>query len=311
MSYEFADRLIELRRSRALSQEDLAGKIGVSRQAVSKWERAESAPDIGNLMALSELYEISLDELVRGEETVAAAEASAEGATSAAISFKKNLTVESPDEEAAAEEAPSTEASSTEATTEEAVIVEAFDGEGPAEEAVSAEVPSEPSPTATSEPAPAASTQNTAAPQDAASQGAVPQGATASQDTVVQNGTVPQAAAAPVFRTSPAWRMFPYPLLCVVLFLFCGFFLGMWHPAWVIFLTIPFYYWVVNIIMHDPNYMAAHASQQAACVSQQVPPVQQTPLQQAPPPQTPLVQQTPPQQTPSVQQAPTNEVNHD
>lgn len=306
MSYEFADRLIELRRSRALSQEDLAGKIGVSRQAVSKWERAESAPDIGNLMALSELYEISLDELVRGEEAVAAAEASAEGATSAAISFKKNLTVEAPDEEAAAEEAPSTEA-----TTEEAVIVEAFDGEGPAEEAVSAEVPSEPSPTATSEPAPAASTQNTAAPQDAASQGAVPQGATASQDTVVQNGTVPQAAAAPVFRTSPAWRMFPYPLLCVVLFLFCGFFLGMWHPAWVIFLTIPFYYWVVNIIMHDPNYMAAHASQQAACASQQVPPVQQTPLQQAPPPQTPLVQQTPSQQTPSVQQTPTNEVNHD
>lgn len=140
MSYEFADRLIELRRSRALSQEDLAGKIGVSRQAVSKWERAESAPDIGNLMALSELYEISLDELVRGEEAVAAAEASAEGATSAAVSFKKNLTVESPDEEAAAEEASSTEASSTEATTEEAVIVEVFDGEGPAEEAVSAEV---------------------------------------------------------------------------------------------------------------------------------------------------------------------------
>ncbi len=68
MSYEFADRLIELRRARALSQEDLAGKIGVSRQAVSKWERAESAPDIGNLVALSQLYKVSLDELVRGAE---------------------------------------------------------------------------------------------------------------------------------------------------------------------------------------------------------------------------------------------------
>ena len=66
MSYEFADRLIELRREKGLSQEELARKLGLSRQAVSKWERAESAPDVGNLVALSSIYEVTLDDLVRG-----------------------------------------------------------------------------------------------------------------------------------------------------------------------------------------------------------------------------------------------------
>lgn len=68
MSYEFADRLIEMRRAKGLSQEELARELGLSRQAVSKWERAESAPDIGNLVALANIYDVSLDQLVRGVE---------------------------------------------------------------------------------------------------------------------------------------------------------------------------------------------------------------------------------------------------
>ena len=74
MSYEFADRLIELRRAQGLSQESLAKELGISRQAVSKWERAESAPDIGNLTALADLYGVTLDELVRGSESASAGE---------------------------------------------------------------------------------------------------------------------------------------------------------------------------------------------------------------------------------------------
>ena len=73
MSYDFADRLIEMRRTKSMSQEELASALGISRQAVSKWERAESAPDIGNLMALAELYGVSLDELVRGNAAELAA----------------------------------------------------------------------------------------------------------------------------------------------------------------------------------------------------------------------------------------------
>lgn len=64
MNIEIADRLVELRRSKDLSQEELAGKLGVSRQAVSKWERAESSPDTDNLIALARLFEISLDDLL-------------------------------------------------------------------------------------------------------------------------------------------------------------------------------------------------------------------------------------------------------
>ena len=58
-----AEKLFELRKKAGYSQEELAEKIFVSRQAVSKWERGEALPDTENLVALSKLYGISLDEL--------------------------------------------------------------------------------------------------------------------------------------------------------------------------------------------------------------------------------------------------------
>ena len=65
MNIEIANRFQQLRKKHNLSQEELAEKIGVSRQAVSKWERAEASPDTDNLILLSKLYGISLDELLR------------------------------------------------------------------------------------------------------------------------------------------------------------------------------------------------------------------------------------------------------
>ena len=67
MTIETAHRLYELRKKHNLSQEELAEKLGVSRQAVSKWERSEASPDTDNLIALAKLYQLSLDELVFGE----------------------------------------------------------------------------------------------------------------------------------------------------------------------------------------------------------------------------------------------------
>ena len=65
MNVEIAQRLAELRRAKGYSQEALARELGLSRQAISKWERAESSPDTGNLIALARLYGMSLDELLR------------------------------------------------------------------------------------------------------------------------------------------------------------------------------------------------------------------------------------------------------
>lgn len=64
MNIEVANRLVELRKTHNLSQEALAEKLGISRQAVSKWERAEASPDTDNLISLARLYRISLDDLL-------------------------------------------------------------------------------------------------------------------------------------------------------------------------------------------------------------------------------------------------------
>lgn len=65
---ELAEKLRALRKQAGISQEKLAEKLGVSRQAVTKWETAAGIPDIENLRALSDLFQISLDELL-GKET--------------------------------------------------------------------------------------------------------------------------------------------------------------------------------------------------------------------------------------------------
>ena len=69
MNIEIANRLQKLRKEFGYSQEELAEKLGISRQAVSKWERAESSPDTDNLIILARLYNMSLDELLYDNET--------------------------------------------------------------------------------------------------------------------------------------------------------------------------------------------------------------------------------------------------
>lgn len=74
MSTPLAQRLYELRRSSGISQEDLARKLGVSRQAVSKWECGESVPGTDNLIALARLYGVELGSLVGIDNDAAGAE---------------------------------------------------------------------------------------------------------------------------------------------------------------------------------------------------------------------------------------------
>ena len=59
----FAENLKMLRKQAGMSQEQLAEKLGVSRQAVTKWETGAGIPDIENIMAISMLFDISIDDL--------------------------------------------------------------------------------------------------------------------------------------------------------------------------------------------------------------------------------------------------------
>lgn len=67
MNLLLAQRFAQLRKEAGFSQEELAAKLGISRQAVSKWERGESSPDTDNLIALAKLYGVSLDALLLSE----------------------------------------------------------------------------------------------------------------------------------------------------------------------------------------------------------------------------------------------------
>ena len=62
------EKILSLRKSMGLSQEELAARVGVSRQAVSKWELGESVPDVDKLLALSQIFGVTVDHLLRGGE---------------------------------------------------------------------------------------------------------------------------------------------------------------------------------------------------------------------------------------------------
>ena len=63
------ERIYRLRTEKNLSQGDLAERLEVSRQSVSKWENDNAVPDLEKIIALSEIFEVSLDELVKGKTT--------------------------------------------------------------------------------------------------------------------------------------------------------------------------------------------------------------------------------------------------
>jgi transcriptional regulator with XRE-family HTH domain len=60
----FGDNLYTLRKQRGLSQDEFAEKMGVSRQAISKWERNESYPDTENLIAIAKFFGVSIDDMI-------------------------------------------------------------------------------------------------------------------------------------------------------------------------------------------------------------------------------------------------------
>lgn len=62
------DKLLKLRKEKGLSQEEVADRLNVSRQTISKWETGQSTPDFDKIIPICELYEISCDELLKSTE---------------------------------------------------------------------------------------------------------------------------------------------------------------------------------------------------------------------------------------------------
>lgn len=208
MNVEIAQRLATLRREKGYSQEELAEKLGLSRQAVSKWERAESAPDVGNLIALAKLYNVTLDDLLRVDDDVIDD-----------VRFEET-------DKAAAAESPQPPAPM-----------------GAPQVPAGVPLPVQP--------------PNYDEPQASYAASAGTAGIPQMQQPPTSQA--PQPPTSPVVQdtsTKGPWLSFPYPILCVVVFLLIGIFIGAWHPGWIVFLTIPLYYWIANIIENDPTYRA-------------------------------------------------------
>ncbi len=66
----FSERILALRKARGISQEELAASIGVSRQAISKWEGAQSVPDVDRIVQMSEYFGVTIDYLLKGTVSV-------------------------------------------------------------------------------------------------------------------------------------------------------------------------------------------------------------------------------------------------
>lgn len=236
MNIETANRLASMRKENNLSQEQLAEKIGVSRQAVSKWERGESSPDTDNLIALAQLYGVSLDELVGIGKTENVNSEKTHKDDKVHIGFdgihvydaKKGTTVDIGLSGIHVDEGGGHKVS----VDKNGVVV---DGEKYDENYIFKKI------------------MNSLA-------GIIAIAAAIAFLMVgftVENGfswswlffllipLIPSLAESIRYKKP---SKFLYPVFCVIVFMALGFFFNLWHPGWIVFITIPIYYMICGII---------------------------------------------------------------
>lgn len=216
MNIEIANRLVQLRKAHGYSQESLAAELGISRQAVSKWERGESSPELENIVELSRIYGITLDALIKGE-------------TEKAEPAEEELPVETAD--APVYFCGEEEDDGEEEVREDSVNIKMHlqwenDSKGPWSKFPFFLVV------------------------------LVVYLAGGFLMGLWLEGAV-LFLLGPVYYSIAAWldgdrkesflSAVPYPIVTTVVYLAIGLFFGMWHPTWLIFLTIPIYGTLVSI----------------------------------------------------------------
>ncbi len=223
MTVETANRLYELRKKHNLSQEELAEKLGVSRQAVSKWERSEASPDTDNLIGLAKIYGLSLDELIYGKS--GDAEDNKDTIKDSNNSYDE---VEPHDDEKVY---INIEDKNNKVTIgSKGIVVEDEDGEtvtiGLSGIKIKSQSPVE---------------NNRGDGEDSYDDHIV---------TFDEDGHVNISVRGSEQKKTKFWLEVPYAVICTITYLLFGFYniCGGWAHSWIIFITIPIYYSLVEAI---------------------------------------------------------------
>ena len=229
MTLEIANRLVEYRKKNNLSQEDVAEKIGVSRQAVSKWERVEASPDTDNLIALAELYGVSLDELVLGKSP----EPNPESDTVTIKKGNKTVIIKDTEKGHFIHVDDDTE-DDDEEDDEHGIAAEIkFSSGGPAKSPAHRFFKAFPFPVLTLIAYLIFGFWNIC-------------GGWAYGWLVFLLIPIYYSLIDSIFSKKP--DDFAFPVAISLAYLWLGFEHGLWHPAWILFLTIPFYYFICEFI---------------------------------------------------------------
>ncbi len=257
MNIQIANRLVALRKANGYSQEELAAKLGISRQAVSKWEQAQSCPDTDNLICLSKLYHISLDELLLAEENekeLYPAPKEEEGDST------EGENIGQPGEEQAedAEKEKTEETAEETFFSEEREVYESDDGSrvetcrnGDTVTVTVTDAQGR-SVTVTEEGGKKSLHFDGLDPNDPDTEALLKKFRIGNTETPDGNGMeepLESFDGVPVKKGKKqknkrkrGWFEGSYPVLCALIYLLLGFIWNLWHPGWLIFFTIPLYY---------------------------------------------------------------------
>ncbi len=226
MNNEVALKLLALRKQHGFSQEELAEKLGVSRQAVSKWERSEASPDTENLIALARIYSISLDRLFDLDVD------STEQRSTVSLEKKSGYTEEKTE-------------SDREAYSGMRV---AYPENSAAEEKYNTVYAEQP---AAENERPYMEPEQQAGYDGYFKYETVDDDAGTFSDSRSVSGL--SELADRIQNDSKFYKTlmhFPYPLAVAGAFFTSGAFLNLWHPMWMLFLTIPLYYTTIAAVKH-------------------------------------------------------------